>query len=344
MVYGQCHMILVQVRIADRYRPDHCDGTFDASCDPSRAYTNISDILTSFGKTDLLSYMQDYWVDINGQDETFWEHEWGKHGTCVNTIDPSCYNDYTPTQEVPDFFQKTVDLFKGLPSYQWLADAGITPSTTKTYTSAAIQAALSKNHGGKQVTLGCKSGALDEIWYHYNVAGSVVTGTFEPADPDGTKSTCPDTGVKYLPKSGGGSGSSTTLATSTKTSSAQPTSTGGVFSGKGYLNVITGGSQDGCIISGGTWYTTGTCATFTATSSGNSFTLKSSKGPCAISNGALVCSSSTTATSFTSDGGYLASGGSSDFYADSVPSGSTQATVYTSSSHATELQIQWQGQ
>lgn len=59
-------------------RPDHCDGTYDASCDSSRAYTNISAILTSFGETSLLSYMQTYWKDNGGDDETFWEHEWGK--------------------------------------------------------------------------------------------------------------------------------------------------------------------------------------------------------------------------------------------------------------------------
>lgn len=61
--------------------------------------------------------MQQYWVDINGDDETFWAHEWGKHGTCINTIDPSCYTNYTPQEEVGDFFQKVVDLFKGLDTY-----------------------------------------------------------------------------------------------------------------------------------------------------------------------------------------------------------------------------------
>lgn len=32
--------------------------------------------------------------------------------------------------------------------------------------------------------------------------------------------------------------------------------------------MTSGGKQNGCIISKGTWYTTGTCATFTATSDG----------------------------------------------------------------------------
>jgi ribonuclease T2 len=97
--------------------PDHCDGTYDSNCDPSRAYTNITAILQSYGKTDLLSYMNEFWVDIDGDNESFWEHEWAKHGTCISTLKPSCYTDYTPQEEVPDFFQKTVDIFQTLDSY-----------------------------------------------------------------------------------------------------------------------------------------------------------------------------------------------------------------------------------
>ncbi|KAF2102601.1 ribonuclease T2 [Rhizodiscina lignyota] len=323
--------------------PDHCDGTFDSTCDTSREYTDISGILTSFGKTDLLSFMNTYWKDISGDDESFWEHEWAKHGTCVSTLDPTCYTDYQSKQEVPDFFQKAVDLFQSLPTYDWLSAAGITPSTTKTYSASDIQAALSAKHGGHQVTIGCSSGALDEVWYHYNVQGSVQTGTFVAADPDGTKSTCPDTGIKYLPKSGSSTGGGSTTTTSSSGGSQPTGGSGTPFSGNGFLEVTTGGSQKGCLISAGTWFTTGTCATFTATASGNGFTLKSSKGNCGISNNAFTCGSNVSSTVFTSSGGSLAAGGSTGFFADSVPSGSTQATVFTTS-HDTSLTITWSSQ
>lgn len=62
--------------------PDNCDGTYEANCDSSRAYTNITQILQSFGQTDLLNYMNTYWTSNSGTNEAFWEHEWGKHGTC----------------------------------------------------------------------------------------------------------------------------------------------------------------------------------------------------------------------------------------------------------------------
>jgi ribonuclease T2 len=163
--------------------PDHCDGTYDANCDPSRAYTNISSILTAAGASSVLSYMNTYWKDVNGNDESFWDHEWEKHGTCISTLQPSCYTNYAMQEEVVDYFTTTVNLFKTLPSYTWLSNAGIVPSTSATYTSAAIMAAL-KTPRGVDVVIQCKNtNELDEIWYFYDVQGSVQTGTFIPTAP-----------------------------------------------------------------------------------------------------------------------------------------------------------------
>jgi ribonuclease T2 len=287
--------------------------------------------------------MSTYWKDYQGDDETFWEHEWAKHGTCISTLDPACYGDHKATEEVVDYFQKAVDLFKGLPSYQWLKAAGIEPSTSKTYTFSAIQAALAANRPGVQVTLGCKSGVFNEIWYHYDVRGSLQTGEFVASDPDGTKSTCPQTGIKYLPKGGG---STPPPGTTTTAGTPQPTAAPGTpFSGKGYLNVLVNGSKKGCIIGKGTWYTTGTCATFTAASAANDgFTLTSSKGKCSVVGGALSCDGSvSTATGFTSVDGNLAAGGNQNWSADSVASGSVQETVFAGGDHKVVVGIQWQG-
>ncbi len=310
--------------------------------------------------------MQTYWKDYQGDDESFWEHEFGKHGTCISTLDPACYDDYRPTQEAADYFTRAVGLFKTLPSYEWLAAAGIVPSADATYTLAAIQAALTAKHG-HSVVVNCNSkGELDELWYHFNTQGSVQTGQFVAADPVGSPSTCSKTGIKYLPKPGGGSSPSpsptstttTTTTTTSKSTSTAPTPTGTVapFSGKGYLNVVVDGAQTGFLISGGKWLGGGgTPATYTATpksgGSDGSFTLATSKGSCAVVDDALTCGATVSAAGdFTSSSSsedeadaavYLAYGSSPNFYAAAVPTGQTQGTVYTTSK-AVSLKLTWQ--
>ncbi|KAL8886545.1 MAG: hypothetical protein Q9215_005767 [Flavoplaca cf. flavocitrina] len=317
--------------------PDNCDGTYEQYCDKSREYDNVTAIISAAGKTDLLSYMNKYWKDYQGDDESFWEHEWDKHGTCISTLEPGCYDNYSPQQEVVAYFQKAVDLFKTIDSYSFLAAKGITPSFTTTYPSASIMEALAAPRG-VEVTIRCRNGELDEIWYFYNVRGSVETGEFVPTQPDGAKSNCP-TDVKYLPKTG--TPPSTTVTSSSGTPPTGTPTPGSPFSGRGTLPVTSGGKTNGCIISGGTWYTTGTCATYTATASGDGFSLTSSKGKCAVSNSVLTCSASVTdPTIFTAVADKLAYDGATDFYTNSVPTGSVQAAISVQQ-QATTLSIGW---
>lgn len=56
------------------------------------------------------------------------------------------------------------------------------PSHTKTYTLAEIENALAKGHGS-DVTVRCHGHSLNEIWYHFNVAGTLQTGDFVPSSP-----------------------------------------------------------------------------------------------------------------------------------------------------------------
>lgn len=166
--------------------------------------------------------MSVYWKDDGGNDESFWEHEWGKHGTCISTFDTSCYIDYVPTQEVVDYFQKVLQLFSVLDTYTFLKDAGIVPSYTTTYTYAEIRKALVQDRG-VNATIECagsNSTELDEVYYYYNVYGSAQDGSYIPAQPgkdsffswtddvlgawltdaDTNSSSCPTTGIQYLPK------------------------------------------------------------------------------------------------------------------------------------------------
>jgi ribonuclease T2 len=187
-----------------RLRPDLCDGTYPQYCDSAPTYNNIRSLLSS--QTDLLTYMDTYWLPDSGTSESFWEHEWNKHGTCINTLSPTCYGDsYNTGDEVIDFFNRAVSLFKTLDTYKALAAAGIVPSTEKTYSSEEIQEALSAVTGS-EVVLGCQRGSLNQAWYSFNVQGSLQTGSFVPTSPAGKggRGTCPRNGIRYLPKSGGG--------------------------------------------------------------------------------------------------------------------------------------------
>ncbi|GAA5879383.1 hypothetical protein JCM1840_006029 [Sporobolomyces johnsonii] len=302
--------------------PDNCDGTYQEYCDPARQYTNIEEILADHGGQDVLDYMNVYWKDYQGDDNSFWAHEWGKHGTCISTLNTTCYGStYTPYEEVVDYFGRAVSLFKTLPTYTWLADAGILPSTSQTYTLAQLQSVAVQNFGYEAIWGCTDNNELDEVWYGYTTRGPIKGGKFEAAAPDGAKSSCPDTGIKYLPKNsdnstpGGGSSSNSTTE-------------------KVFLNVVANGAQNGCLISTGRWYTTGSCAGYrpSYTSADNStFTMSTSKGPCDVTDvGELSCASGNEAATFGKDeNNYLTYASSPDFYAPEVAAGQTQVVVST---------------
>ncbi|KAI0284721.1 hypothetical protein BC826DRAFT_1124583 [Russula brevipes] len=51
-----------------------CDGSFSEGCDPNRDYTDIAGLLTAQGAGDTLSYMDEYWVNIDDRklNERLW--------------------------------------------------------------------------------------------------------------------------------------------------------------------------------------------------------------------------------------------------------------------------------
>jgi ribonuclease T2 len=63
--------------------------------------------------------MNTYWKNDpnDGTDEELWEHEWATHGTCISTLNPSCYTNYQSKEEAADFFKTVVNLFETLPTY-----------------------------------------------------------------------------------------------------------------------------------------------------------------------------------------------------------------------------------
>ncbi|EPQ60442.1 RNase Gf29 [Gloeophyllum trabeum ATCC 11539] len=318
--------------------PDNCDGTYEENCDPSRDYTDIASLLEDQGASDTLSYMQQYWVDINGKNEQFWEHEWSTHGTCYSTLEPSCLPSGSPKgAEAVAFFETVVKLFKTLPTYDWLKSGGITPSSSKTYSLSTLTSAL-ESAAGVKPALSCDGSSLNSISWYFNLKGSLIDGNFVAIDApeDGS---CPSSGIKYPPKSGSGSGGGTTTVIRQLTYTIKgPGPTSGGLPSKAHITASTGG-----LLSAGTW-STQTLATYTLSGSTSGFTMSTSKGKCAVSGGTLTCGSSVSfASTFSavSSGGnlLLAYGGSTAWTADATPSGTTQETVYTGSSHSEDITL-----
>ncbi|KAI0361063.1 RNase Gf29 [Trametes cingulata] len=313
--------------------PDHCDGTFNENCDPSRYYTDLTGLLAAQGANDTLAFMQEFWVDIHGQNEQFWEHEWNTHGTCYSTLNPSCLPPDSPKgAEAVAFFQTVVNLFKTLPTYDFLAQGGITPSTSKTYTLSALTDAL-KAAAGVTPVLNCGGGTLTSIEWYFNVKGSIIDGEFIPIDAP-SKGSCPSTGIKYPPKTSG-------TTTSTSTSASSSTTATGV-SGSLPSKATIQASSTGGLLSGGTW-STQTLATYHFTGTTASFTMSTSKGNCGVSDGKLTCGSGVSPSTFsavTSGGNLLlAFSGSTAFSSDSTPSGSDQEAVFAGSSHSNQYTL-----
>jgi Ribonuclease T2 family len=79
---------------------------------------------------------------------TVFQHEWSTHGTCYSTLRPSCLPGDSPRgAEAVIFFRRVVELFKQLPTYDWLASQGITPSESQTYTLSELTRALKAASG-----------------------------------------------------------------------------------------------------------------------------------------------------------------------------------------------------
>ncbi|KAL4267939.1 RNase T2 family protein [Pleurotus pulmonarius] len=309
--------------------PDNCDGTFEQNCDPSRAYTNIASLLSAGGASDTLSFMQTNWVDINGQNEQFWAHEWSTHGTCMSTLHTSCIPSGSARgTEAVAFFQTVVKLYKTLPTFDWLAGQGIRPSTTQTFTLATLTSALKTASGGFTPALDCSSGALNQISWYFNLRGSIIDGTFVPINAPKAGS-CPSSGIRYPPKSGSG------------TPTTPPSNPGGLPA-RATIHAIRSGSQIGGLLSLGTW-STQTLATFTLTGTASSFTMTSSKGNCGVSGGSFSCGSGVSPTTFSAvtsgSNLLLASSGSTAWGSDGTPSGSTVFTVFTGSSHSQDYTL-----
>lgn len=293
---------------------DLCGGGYQQYCNPSWEITNVTSILQEAGAHDLLAEMQYTWKNNADTDESLWLHEFNKHGTCMDTVNPSCYSsDSYKYQYVVDFFKTAVDLEKTVPTYKFLEAAGITPSDTKQYSKADMLAAINNSTFGHSAYLGCNNnGALQEVWYHFNLRGAVANGMFVPIESPVGTGKCPDK-IWYYPK--GYKGAPQVLPSTTS---------------KGKLDIS---GESGCLGSDGKW-TVSNCGTFNVTNDGfGNLIIASAAGPCAVTKSVLSCAAGNTGSQFTKDAsGLIQYGGNKQWSAASAPSGSSSVEISSGSS------------
>ncbi|KAI2628438.1 ribonuclease T2 family protein [Xylaria nigripes] len=212
--------------------PDFCDGSYTQYCDLSRQYDPapnpttttgtangtivppwtgkpVQKFLEKFSKFDLLAYMNKYWVAQNQPNTDFWAHEFSKHGTCYSSFDKECYGPkYVEQEELADFFSTVITFYQRLPTWSWLAEDGITPSNTTSYTLSDIHTVLGSRFG-QRPWVGCggpkynetEAGkgssdnggtVLNEMYYYYHVWGRVQDANGIPLDASigGSISSC----------------------------------------------------------------------------------------------------------------------------------------------------------
>jgi len=140
-------------------------------CDADRQYTDIAGTLTDAG---MIDEMNSLWPSYKGDNNAFWEHEWGKHGTCVSTLSPGCFDNYEPRQEVPKYFRMALDLHKQYNLYAAIIAAKIKPTTNKN-SGVPISAyvAAVRNAYGVDAQFTCKGSVITDVNLYFNVIGSV---------------------------------------------------------------------------------------------------------------------------------------------------------------------------
>lgn len=115
--------------------PTNNDGSYPCDCS--------SEPFDESKVTSIMDMMDKYWPSYQEANEGFWSHEWSKHGTCSSSI--------SSMDTQLGFFSMTLKARQTYDITSAWANAGITPSDTKTYQASDMQAAGKKAFGATPI-------------------------------------------------------------------------------------------------------------------------------------------------------------------------------------------------
>lgn len=125
--------------------PENSDGSYPCTCTDETF--DISKVKS------IESDMNTYWPSLNGPNDTFWKHEYEKHGTCAEDLFPTEFA----------FFNGTLALRAQYDAVKALAAAGYKPSNSKGFTLSAFRKAMGAAYGTYPAVTCDKSGNIEGI-------------------------------------------------------------------------------------------------------------------------------------------------------------------------------------
>ncbi|KAI7871193.1 ribonuclease T2 family protein [Spinellus fusiger] len=134
--------------------------------------------------------MNSVWPSSEGTVDSFWQYEWHKHGTCMTTLEPECYDSATPYQGLVDYFTTAVEMHKQYPIYKALSRHGIVPGYS--YPTAAVILSIQRELHALPILHCDDNGTLVETWLYFHVKGPIRHSQFYPMLPDNV-GTCKET-------------------------------------------------------------------------------------------------------------------------------------------------------
>ncbi|KAJ3074743.1 ribonuclease T2-like, partial [Podochytrium sp. JEL0797] len=219
-----------------------CSGaqTSTTGCDSTRQYTGITSLISS---SPIYNDMMKYWISYKGTDtasyDSFWAHEWGKHGTCWSPADLACTG--SSPADVETFFGAVLKAHSKYDFFAPLYNAGIIPNGN-TYAKSAFTAAIVAAFPGTSVGYVCTGAYVNEI--HLSLVAVGGGGIAVPSTLDPETDNCPTQIIYAAPPGATTSAAvkatttvavkSTTTAAPAKTytTAAQVATTSGVFGAK----------------------------------------------------------------------------------------------------------------
>jgi len=97
----------------------------------------------------IMEEMMEFWPDVEmrGQPDSLWDHEWCKHGTCATQL--------KETKDELSYFSKGCELARENPITEWLEKAGVVPADDQSYSLDQVWGAVMQGTEGTKPHIDC---------------------------------------------------------------------------------------------------------------------------------------------------------------------------------------------